>query len=61
MSFRNNGRKRDPKYLISGIFMLLIGIVSLLLAARSGWKFSWTVIGAVVTFLSILMIKNANE
>lgn len=61
MSFRNNGRKRDPKYLISSIFMVIIGIICILFSASS-FKSSWNLpVGAIVLFLGIIMFKNANE
>ena len=62
MSFRNNGRKRDPKYMLSGVFMIVIGVLCLYLAADSHFSTTWSlVVGVVVTFLGILMFKNANE
>lgn len=62
MSFRNNGRKRDPKYLISSIFMLIVGIICLFFSAATTFKSSWTLpVGVIITFLGILMFKNANE
>ncbi|MBR0127396.1 MAG: hypothetical protein IJL99_03960 [Firmicutes bacterium] len=62
MSFRNNGHKRDPKYLVSSIFMLIIGLLCLYWAAESHFSTTWSlVVGAIVTFLAILMFKNANE
>ena len=61
MSFRNNGRKRNLRYIQSALFMLLIGIVVIILAQTSNWGFHWNVIGAIVIFLSVIMFKNANE
>ena len=62
MSFRNNGRRRDPKYVFGAVFMIVIGILCILLAAASHFSTTWSVIvGAVITFLGILMFKNANE
>ncbi len=61
MSFRNNGRKRNPRYILSAVFMLLIGIIVIVLAQTSDWGFHWNVIGAVVIFLAVIMFKNANE
>ena len=61
MSFRNNGRKRNPKYVLSALFMLLVGIIVIILAQTSAWGFHWNVIGAIVIFLGIIMFKNANE
>lgn len=62
MSFRNNGRKRDPKYLFGSIFMIVVGILSLSMAAASHFSTTWSVIvGLIITLLGILMFKNANE
>ena len=62
MSFRNNGRKRDPKYIFSAVFLLIVGVISLLIAAQSYLNTTWSVIVGVITiFLAILMFKNANE
>ena len=62
MSFRNNGRRREPKYVFGAIFMVVIGLLCLLLAAQSHFSTTWSmIVGVVVTFLGILMFKNANE
>ena len=62
MSFRNNGRKRDPKFLLSGLFMIIIGALCVGAAAASHFSTTWSVIvGLVIIFLGILMFKNANE
>lgn len=62
MSFRNNGRKRDPKFLLSSIFLFCIGLLCLLFSASTTFKSSWNVpIGIIILFLGIIMFKNANE
>lgn len=62
MSFRNNGRKRSPKYIFSALFLAVVGILCLLLAAQSHFSTTWSVIvGLVMIFLGVLMFKNANE
>ncbi len=61
MSFRNNGQKRNPKYILSSVFMLFIGIIVIILAQTSDWGFHWNVIGAILIFLAAIMFKNANE
>ena len=62
MSFRNNGRKRNPKYIFSSIFLFVVGIICVLIAAQSHFSTTWSVIvGLVMIFLGVLMLKNANE
>lgn len=62
MSFKNNGHKRDPRYLASSIFMLVVGILCLFSSAGIVFKSSWGLpVGAIITFLGIIMFKNANE
>ena len=61
MSFRNNGQKRNPKYTLSSVFMLFVGIIVIILAQTSDWGFHWNVIGAILIFLAAIMFKNANE
>lgn len=61
MSFRRNGRKRNPKYILSAIFMVIVGAVCLSMTMVSDWARYWDVIGIIVIFLGVLMFKNANE
>ena len=62
MSFRNNGRKRDPKYIFSSVFLIVVGLISLSIAAQSHFSTTWSVIvGLITVFLGILMFKNSNE
>ena len=62
MSFRNNGRRREPKYVFGAIFMIVIGLLCLFLAAQSHFSTTWSmIVGIVITFLGILMFKNSNE
>ncbi len=61
MSFRNNGRKRDPKLLFGSIFIFIIGLLLLLITSRGGWQRSWTIISLAVLALSVMMFKNSNE
>lgn len=61
MSFRNNGRKRNPRYVLSAAFMLLVGIVSIIMTRTAGWSNYWDIVGIVVIFLAIIMFKNSNE
>ena len=62
MSFRNNGQKRNPKYIFSAIFLLIVGLLCIYFAAQSHFSTTWSVIvGLVMIFLSAIMFKNANE
>jgi|GEM_PF-2493397 hypothetical protein len=62
MSFRNNGHKREPKYIFSAAFLIIVGILSLLLASSSRLSTFWgVVVGIVMLFLGIIMFKNSNE
>lgn len=61
MSFRNNGRKRDLKYVLSSLFLLCIGLICLYFAASVGWKIGWVATAAAILFFSLIMFKNANE
>ncbi|MDO5490993.1 MAG: hypothetical protein Q4F96_01145 [Bacillota bacterium] len=61
MSFRNNGSRRTPRYILSSIFLFLIGLACLYIAAQKGFPFAWILISAAVFFLSFSMFRNANE
>ncbi|MGX8684205.1 MAG: hypothetical protein ACSW78_02905 [Lachnospiraceae bacterium] len=62
MSFKNNGHKRDPRYVFSALFLIFVGISCLLLAVGSHFSTTWSVIvGIVMLFLGVIMFKNSNE
>ena len=62
MSFRNNGRKRNPKYIFSALFLVIVGVICLMISAQSHFSTTWSIIvGLVMIFLGVLMFKNANE
>lgn len=61
MSFRKNGRKRDMKYVFGSLFLLLVGLVCMLMAARDGWAIAWVLTGLAVIYFGIVMFKNSNE
>jgi hypothetical protein len=61
MSIKNNGRKRDFKYILGSIFLLGVGLLCLYLAVSSGWKIAWTLTTIAVFYLSFAMFRNANE
>ncbi len=61
MSFRGNGRKRNPRYILSAAFLVFAGIIALIMTHTANLKAYWDSVGIVVIFLGILMFKNANE
>ncbi|MDO4834565.1 MAG: hypothetical protein Q4A40_05980 [Bacillota bacterium] len=62
MSFRNNGHRRDPRFLAGGAGMLFVGIILLIMALSDVGMSSWQgVTSIVILFLGVLMLKNANE
>ena len=62
MSFRNNGRKRSPRYIFSALFLVVVGLICIAISAQSHFSTTWSIIvGLVMIFLGILMFKNANE
>ena len=61
MSFKNNGHKREPKYVFGSIFMIIVGGLCLAMTMASDWARIWDVVGIIVMLLGILMFKNANE
>ena len=61
MSFKSNGHKRDPKYILSSIFMVCVGGLCLAMTMASDWSRIWDVVSIIVMLLGILMFKNANE
>lgn len=61
MSFRNNGHRRDPRFLAGGAGMLFVGITLIMALSDVGMS-SWQgVTSIVILFLGVLMLKNANE
>lgn len=62
MSFKNNGYKRDPRFIAGGIGMLFVGVILMLLAFADAGPSSWKgITSVIILFLGVLMIKNANE
>ena len=45
MTFRNNGKKRNPKRLMSAFMSLVICIIFFYLLARDGFKIGYLVFG----------------
>lgn len=62
MSFRNNGHKRDIRFLAGGLGMLFVAVILFIMAFSDKGIWSWQGITAIVIlFLGLLMLKNANE
>ena len=62
MSFRNNGHKRDIRFLAGGLGMLFVAVILFIIALSDKGIWSWQGIAAIVIlFLGLLMLKNANE
>lgn len=61
MTIRSNGSKRDPKRVLSSLFLLGVGLVCIFLAFRHDFKFSWLIMAGVSFFLSFAMFRSANE
>ena len=63
MSFKNNGNKRDYKYVLSSIFLLIVAIVCLTFAlSKSGSSaLTWYIITAATGYVAVAMFRNANE
>ncbi len=61
MTIRNNGNRRDPKLVLSAVFLLAVAIVCLIITIHNGWKWSWILISAAMFYLSFAMFRNSNE
>lgn len=61
MTIRNNGQKRDPKRILSALFLLFVGLACLYITFRKGFDFSWCLISAAIFFLAFAMFRSANE
>lgn len=61
MSIRNNGTKRDPKRVLSALFLLFVAIVCSVITVKHDFKISWVIISLAVYFLAFTMFRSANE
>ena len=61
MTIRNNGSKRDPKRILSALFLLFVAIICTVITVKQGFRLSWIVISAAVYFLAFAMFRSANE
>ena len=73
MTIRNNGNRRDPKYLASAIILLVIGVLllivsitgSILTVQSLNYHFKFTKTTYIVSFISLYlafaMFRRSNE
>ena len=61
MTIKNNGQRRDPKLILSSLFLLIVGLICLYIAFRNAWKLSWVLISIAILYLSFAMFRNSNE
>ena len=61
MTIRNNGQKRDPKRLLSALFLLFVAVICFILTFKNGFRLSWLVISLAVLYLAFAMFKSSNE
>ncbi len=61
MTIKNNGQRRDPKYLLSAGFLLILAIISLYLTFKDNFRWSWMLISLALFYLSFAMFRNSNE
>ncbi len=61
MTIKNNGQRRDPKRILSSLFLLLVGLLCLFFTFRNGFRFAWLIISLAVLYLSFAMFRSANE
>ena len=61
MTIRNNGSRRDPKRILSALFLLAVGLLCLYFAFHTGFSWTWFVIAIVVLYLAFAMFRSANE
>ena len=48
-------------YILSSIFLLLVGLACLYITSRKGVPYSWDLISAAIFFLSFCMFRASNE
>lgn len=61
MTFRNNGKKRNPKRLMSAFMSLVICIIFFYLLARDGFKIGNLVFGIFFAYLTTAFYRTSNE
>lgn len=61
MTIKSNGSKRDPKRILSSLFLLLVAILCFYFTFRDDFKFAWLIISLAVLYLSFAMFRSANE
>ncbi len=61
MTIRNNGQKRNSKYLLSSLFLLIVALICLYFTFSNGFKWAWLLISLAIFYLSFAMFRNSNE
>ena len=61
MTIRNNGQKRNTKYVLSSIFMLIVGLLCLFFTFSNGFKWAWLLISIAIFYLAFAFFRNSNE
>ena len=61
MTIKNNGQRRDPKRILSALFLFAVALVALYFTAKRNWLWSWDLITAALFYLSFAMFRSANE
>ena len=61
MTIKNNGQRRNPKYLLSSGFLLVLAIISMYLTFRDNFRWSWLLISLALFYLPFAMFRNSNE
>ena len=61
MTIRNNGQKRNTRYVLSSLFLLIVGLICLYFTFHNGFKWAWLMISAAILYLSFAMFRNSNE
>ncbi|MBQ9014540.1 MAG: hypothetical protein IJ109_00335 [Firmicutes bacterium] len=61
MTIRNNGQRRDPKRILSALFLLVVALICLYFTFNNGFRWSWLVISVALLYLSFAMFRSSNE
>ena len=61
MTIRNNGSRRDPRRILSALFMFAVALLCLYFTFHNGFKWAWLIISLALFYLSFAMFRSANE